>query len=267
MNTPLVSVIMGIYNCADSLNACIGSLLAQTYTNWELIMCDDCSTDNTYEVAKSISEKHSNITVIRNPENKKLAYSLNACLALAKGEYVARMDADDLCMPERFEKQVAFLQAHPYIDVVGSAIIIYDENGDRETREISEFPVARDLIRSTTFFHPTIMMKKSCYDALGGYTVAKRTRKGQDVDLWFRFFANGYKGANIKDPLLKYHDGLFDYKKKRKFRYSWDMTKTRLIGFRNNKFPIHLYPLAFRPIISVMVPSKIIQFYHKKRRR
>ena len=264
MEKPLVSVIMGIYNTAESLPQSIQSILDQTYTNWELIMCDDCSTDNTYEVAVAYAEKYSNIKVVRNEQNMRLAYSLNHCLKYAQGQYVARMDADDICFPERFEKQVEFLNTHKEYMVVGSALIPYDESGERAPRMIKEYPVARDMKRGVTFFHPTVMMRKEAYDALDGYYVSKRTRKGQDLDLWFRFYAKGFKGHNIQEPLLKYHESLEDYKKKRNISYSWDMCKTALHGFKINRFPIYLYPWIFKDLVSALVPRWMRFMRHKK---
>ena len=102
-----VSIIMGIYNCQDTLPEAIDSILEQTYTNWELILCDDCSTDNTYSIAEQYKNKYpEKIILIRNSENKKLAFTLNHCLEYATGEYVARMDGDDISAPNRFEKQL-----------------------------------------------------------------------------------------------------------------------------------------------------------------
>ena len=121
-----VSVIMGAFNAASTLSASIDSVLKQTYKDWELIICDDCSTDNTFDVAKSYVEKYPNIRVIRNEKNSCLAYSLNHCLKYVQGEYVARMDTDDLCLPDRLEKQVAFLDAHPDLAVVGGGVMLFD---------------------------------------------------------------------------------------------------------------------------------------------
>ena len=257
MKEPLVSVIMGIYNTAKSLSNSIESILNQTYKNWELIMCDDCSMDNTFEVANSYAAKYSNIKVIKNEKNMRLAYSLNQCLKEAKGEYIARMDADDICMPFRFERQVEFLNDNPEFMCVGSTIIPFDEEGEKQERKIKEKPVARDMKRGVTFFHPTIMMRKQGYDALNGYLVSKRTRKGQDLDLWFRFYAKGYKGYNIQEPLLKYHESLEDYRKKRNLSYAWGMTKTAINGFRINRFPFYLYPWAFKDVVSALIPKRL----------
>ena len=116
---PKVSIIMGIYNCASFLPVAIDSILEQTFKDWELILCDDGSKDDTYSVAKLYVDKHPDkIIQLRNEKNMHLAATLNRCLSVARGEYIARMDADDRCMPKRLEIEVAFLDEHPAIDCV-----------------------------------------------------------------------------------------------------------------------------------------------------
>lgn len=257
-----VSVIMGIYNCERTLKYSIQSIINQTYNDWELIMCDDCSTDNTYEIAKTYTESHKNITLLKNKKNMGLAYTLNKCLGIAQGDYIARADGDDICLPERFKKQVDFLNENLEYNVVGSSIILYDETGDKAIRRTIEYPEKYDLLYRTPFVHPTIMMRKKTYDALEGYTISERTKRGQDTDLWFRFFAFNYKGYNIQEPLLKYHEGLNDYGK-RGFRVRWMGVKTRFIGYRLLKFPIIYYIFLIKPLIAALVPRKVMYLYHK----
>ena len=122
-----VSVLMGIYNCADTLAESIESILNQTHSNIEFIMCDDGSTDNTYEIANKYAKKDSRIVLLRNEQNITLGPTLNKCLEHATGKYCARMDGDDVSVPDRFEKQVAFLESHPEFDAVGSFMQIYAE--------------------------------------------------------------------------------------------------------------------------------------------
>lgn len=125
-----ISVIMGIYNCADTLADAIESILIQTIDNWELIMCDDGSRDNTYEIALAFAEQYPHkIFLLKNKENKGLNYTLNRCLNLAKGNYIARMDGDDLCSTDRFEKELQAFKAHPDLAVVSTAMEYFDENG------------------------------------------------------------------------------------------------------------------------------------------
>ena len=110
MSTPLVSIIMGAYNCENTIYDCMESILKQTYENWEFIICDDCSSDHTLEILKKYEKNDKRIHILHNEKNMRLAASLNRCLEVAHGKYVARMDADDISMPDRLEKQVEFLQ-------------------------------------------------------------------------------------------------------------------------------------------------------------
>ncbi len=202
MNKGKISIIMGIYNCSKTLPEAIDSIIAQTYENWELIMCDDASTDDTYKIAEEYKNKYpEKIILIRNKENSKLAFSLNHCLKYASGEYVARMDGDDRSVPERFEKQVAFLKEHPEVHLVGTAMQRFNENGlhnvDYPPQNVDRYTLRNKI----PFNHATILTYKYVYDELGGYTVAKRTVRGQDSDLWFRFFYKNFVGVNMQEPL------------------------------------------------------------------
>ena len=118
---PKISVIMGIYNCADTLGEAIDCIVAQTETDWELILCDDGSADETYAVAASYQERYPDkIVLLKNEQNLGLNATLNRCLSVAKGAYIARMDGDDLCAPDRFEKELAVLESEADIAIVSS---------------------------------------------------------------------------------------------------------------------------------------------------
>jgi glycosyltransferase EpsE len=260
-----VSVIMGIYNCEKTLSQAIESVLNQTYTSWELIMCDDGSGDHTYKIAKQYSEKYPDqIIVLKNKNNMRLAASLNRCLKVATGKYIARMDADDENLPERFEKEVAYLDSHPEVDCVGTGCIVFDDDGDRTVRSTKEHPDVTSLRHGVPFIHPTIMMRKEAYDKLGGYTVSSDTMRAEDLDLWFRFFGGGYRGYVMQEPLYRYRESLADYKK-RTLQAAVGTTKVFLRGFRALNYPLYVYPCAFKPIISALVPNGIMQKYHAKR--
>ena len=101
MGQPLVSIIMGAYNCEATIEKCVESILQQTYKNWQFIICDDFSSDNTFDILKKYEDKDSRIIILHNECNKRLAASLNNCLKVAKGKYIARMDADDESLPQR----------------------------------------------------------------------------------------------------------------------------------------------------------------------
>lgn len=255
---------MGIYNCEKTLSAAIDSIVKQTYEDWELILCDDCSTDSTYQVAKEYAEKNKKIVLLRNDKNLRLSATLNKCLSVARGELIARMDADDYCKHHRLKVQVDFLDTHPEVDCVGSAMIVFDEDGEKGVRRGLEYPTKDYLKYSTPFAHPTIMMRKKAYDELDGYTKSPKAIRCDDTDLWFRFYALGFNGYNIQEPLYYYREGINDYKK-RTFRTSWETFVVTINGFRLLNFPKWKYVYALRPLLSAFVPKALLHYYHKRK--
>ena len=125
-----ISVLMGIYNCAPTLQEALDSLYAQTYQDFKIILCDDGSKDDTFKIAEENAKKHENVIVIKNERNMGLNYTLNHCLEYADTEYIARMDGDDICLPTRFEKEIKFLDEHPEYAVVSAPMIYFDEHGE-----------------------------------------------------------------------------------------------------------------------------------------
>lgn len=259
----LVSIIMGIYNCEDTLGEAIESIISQTYTHWELIMCDDGSTDNTYNVAYSFFEKYpQKIILLKNDQNMKLAYTLNQCLKAAKGYYVARMDGDDISRKDRLQKQVEYLEQHPGIQLVGTGMQRFSVKGEGAAVYTSESPTPETMKKEVPFFHATIMTYKFVYDALNGYTVAKYTERSQDWELWFRFFAKGYRGANIHETLYYVREDE-NAIKRRSFQSRLKTLKSTLIGYKMLNFPWWSY---IRPIVGVfkgLVPTAFVLKYRE----
>ena len=259
-----ISVIMGIYNCEATLGAAIESILGQTYTDFELIMCDDDSTDGTYALAQSYAEKFGNVKLLKNEKNMRLAYSLNRCLSVAEGEYIARMDADDLSLPDRFEKQVEFLDSHRDIDLVGTALTVKDGDKLLYNRVFEYDPIKSVYLTSSPFNHPTVMMRKSVLDALGGYRVSPETMRCEDLDLWFRFAIAGYKGVNLPDPLYLYQESLADYKK-RTVKAALGIRKVYLKYYRETNAPFKYKLMTLKPVIAAFLPASQKARHHRKR--
>lgn len=259
---PRVSVIMATYNCEKTLKRSINSILSQTFSDWEFIICDDCSTDNSYQVLLDyLRDYPQKFTVLKNRKNSKLSYSLNRCLEVAKGEYIARMDGDDESFPDRLKKQVEFLDEHPEYSVVGTAMVPFDEKGDKPIRYSIEVPGPKDLLSRSPIFHATIMMRKEAYLAVGGYTVSKRTERAQDYDMWFRFFAKELKAYNLQYGL--YHVLEDDTAiKRRTFKTRYYEVQTKLLGYKKLEYPWYLYFFAFKPLFAAMVPSRVMLKYH-----
>lgn len=247
-----VSVIMSVYNCADNLPEAIDSILAQTYDNWEFIICNDYSKDNSFEICRDYAARYpGKFILIENDINRKLAFSLNHCLRYATGRFVARMDGDDISYPERFEKQVNYLVEHPEIDLVSCACRYFNDRGETHSLYMDEHPDKYSLYRKVPFGHAMLMTYKSVYDALGGYTVAKRTERGQDYDLWFRFFDKGFQGANLQEVLYDYRENDAAIRR-RSFKVRWQTYQTTRMGYKLLNYPISWRIKAF---LSVIVKS------------
>jgi hypothetical protein len=200
---PQINVVMSVYNGEKYLREAVDSILAQTFRDFEFIIIDDGSTDGTPAILESYDD--SRIGLVHNQENIGLTRSLNKGLALAQGKYVARMDADDVAMPHRFEKQVAFLEKYPGIGILGSSCQMIDTNGREQG--LYQVPTSDLQIRWTSllanpFWHPTVMMRRDVLIQNGlSYDEAFRTT--QDYDLWMRMLKYT-RGANLGEPLIRY---------------------------------------------------------------
>lgn len=261
-----VSIIMGIFNCADTLPEALGSLLAQTYQDWELILCDDCSTDDTHMIALSYLEQHpGRIILLQNPVNLGLNKTLNRCLEQATGQYIARMDGDDISLPDRLAREAAFLDEHPEYALVSCPMIYFDERGDWGVGTAKEYPDALDFVSGTPFCHAPCMVRAEAYRAVGGYSEDKRTLRAEDYDLWFRLYESGYRGYNLQIPLYKMRDDENAYSR-RKFRYCVNEAYVRLTGFRRLKLPLSKYIYVLRPIAVGLLPKSIyLRLHHRKK--
>ena len=260
---PTVSVVMGIYNCAKTLEEAVNCIINQTYTDWELIMCDDCSTDDTYAVAEGLAEKDSRIVLLKNEKNLTLAPTLNKCIDHAKGKYIARMDGDDLCTADRFEKEITVLENNPDIAVVGCNMDLFDENGTYRTVYYNENPTLANLVKTSQFCHASCMMRAEVIKELNGYDISEKCKRVEDYDLWVRLYAAGYKGYNIQESLYSMRDDR-GAKKRRNFKNRLNESKVMKRAFKIAKMPFYKYPLVYVPIIKFFMPNFIYKIAHKK---
>lgn len=260
-----VTVIMGIYNCADTLGAALDSLLAQTFANWNLVMCDDGSSDTTYEIAAQYQLTYPDkITLLRNGHNMGLNYTLNRCLSAADGEYIARQDGDDISMPTRFEQEVAILDAHPNIAIVSTAMRYFDENGTWGQNRPITFPQKKDFIAGTPFCHAPCMVRRDAYLTVNGYTEDPRYLRVEDYDLWVKMYAAGFRGQNIPEPLYAMRDDRNAFSR-RKFRYRINEFCVRIKAAYILRLPFQAYLYAWRPLLVGIFPSKLYCLLHKRR--
>ena len=261
----LISIIMSVYNCEDTLRESIDSIIAQTYQKWEFIICNDASTDRTQAILEEYASRYPDrFVLIENKENKKLAFSLNRCLERAKGTYVARMDGDDISTPDRLEKEIAFLQNHLNIDLVGCEMQRFSaESGLADIVTQPEYVDKYSMRNGPPFCHATILTYKRVYDTLEGYTVEERTNRAQDYDLWFRFFAAGFSGYNLQEPLYLVREDM-NAIKRRTFKVRWNAFKTTRFGYKLLGFPKSwLIREFFTMIGKSLVPYRLIYLYRK----
>ena len=261
-----VSILMGIYNCADTLEQAVASIQNQSYTNWELILCEDGSSDNTYEVAQALASADSRIVLLCNEKNLGLNATLNRCLDAATGEYIARMDGDDDCMPDRFEKQICFLESHPEFQIVSSAMTLFDESGEWGRAVCPEYPQPEDTVGGIAFCHAAVMLKKDAIDAVGGYTEDPRMLRVEDVNLWIKLYAAGYRGYNIQEPLYRMRNDQ-NALNRRKYIYRINSVYVRLQGCKMLKLGPKSYLKACIPMINGLVPARLRQLIRKRQRR
>ena len=267
---PKISVIMGIYNCADTLDEALDSLLNQTYQNFEVIMCDDGSKDDTSAVAEGYVRRYPDkLRLLRNEKNMGLNYTLNKCLYEAKGEYIARMDGDDVCDPTRFQKEVDFLDCHPEFALVSTEMVMFDEEGDWGKTTVIERPQVNDFCTHTPFFcHAAVMIRKEVFLEVEGYTVDPRLLRVEDCHLWFKIYAKGHRGANIPEPLYKMRDDR-NATNRRSFKARLNGCYVMLVGFKMVNMPWYQYVYILRNVVreffKCVIPISMYEAIHKRK--
>lgn len=205
METPLVSVIMATFNePKDYVEQSIKSILNQTYHNLELILLDDSTNKDTQDTIDTLASSDKRVTVIRKTKRMGFVPALNEGLGLANGEFIARMDGDDISLPDRFEKQIKYFSENPDVDILGGGMNIIDELG----KNISErsYPAKGLKLQLFSIFrsplaHPTVMIRQS---RIGGFRYDESFKKAEDVELWMRLRNIGAQINNLDDKLINY---------------------------------------------------------------
>lgn len=260
-----ITVLMGVYNCAPTLAEALDSLLAQTYQGFKVVMCDDGSRDNTVEVAQSYVARYPDkFILIRNDRNMGLNYTLNHCLEYADTEYCARMDGDDISLPDRFEQEISFLDSHPEIAIVSTPMVYFDENGDFKIGGGGDrYPQKDDFIAGTPFCHAPCMVRTEAYRAVGGYSVDPKLLRVEDYHLWFKMYAKGFRGYILPTPLYKMRDDR-NAIARRKWSGRINEFNVRRIGYAMLGIPWHKRVWMFRPIAVGLLPGWLYRRLHAR---
>lgn len=263
---PTVSVIMGVYNCNNKmlLEKSVESVIDQTYKDWELIICDDGSSDDTLQYLRQLENTDRRIKVITYKQNKGLCYALNQCIKCATGKYIARQDDDDISYSTRFAREVEFLEQHAEISFVGTIADVCDDNGIWGQYIVEEKPTKDSFLWNSPFLHPSIVIRKQDLLDVGGYRVERITRRCEDYDLFMRLYAHGKNGYNIQEKLYGYRivDGK---RKKRPMKYRIDEMQIRYRGFCQLGLMPRGMIYVIKPFIIGFFPQKILKLLNKKK--
>ena len=201
---PLVSVVLSVYNGAQFVAEAIQSILDQSFRDFELIVVDDASTDDSQKVIASFSDFR--LRLLINEQNLGLARSLNKGISAANGTYIARQDADDVSLPSRLQTQIEYLESHSNTVIVGSSVKTINEDGKVDglwPAYVSDVDIKWRLLFGTSFVHSSVVMRRSALDRVGLYSIEPQFCYVEDYELWSRICAYG-QCANISLPLLRY---------------------------------------------------------------
>ena len=204
MTDPKLSVVMSCYNAQGTVQKAIDSIVNQSFTEFEFIIIDDASSDNTLEILSQYQKQDKRITILTNESNQGLSYSLNRGIQQARTPIIARMDADDISYSSRLQFQYDFMQDHPEVDILGTAVRYVDKS-NKPVKTMSLPSEDRDIkkrvFRKTLVFHPTVMIRKEVYEQHGYYD--PELRWAEDADLWYRLY-DKVIFHNLSDVLLDY---------------------------------------------------------------
>ena len=251
-----ISILLSVHNAERFVHQAVESLLNQTFRDFEFLIIDDASTDATSEILRELAAQDVHIRVITNPTNLGLTKSLNIALAQARGNFIARMDADDVALPHRLEKQVAFLETHPDIDVVGTAYEWIDEDDrviGRPHVITDPDDIHRTLPRTNPLLHSSVMIRRTTLDRVHGYD--ESYRRAQDYDLWLRLSRTS-RMANLPEVLMQKRlvKNMISFASERaQLRCA---VRARVSALRRGDYPLWNAIYLLKPFIASILPSR-----------
>ena len=198
---PIVSIVMPVYKTAPYLREAVDSILSQTFTDFELIVLDDCSPDNAEEILDNYTDPR--IVRYKGEKNAGLSNVLNVGIGMARGKYIARMDSDDLSMPERLQIQVDYLEAHPDIDLVSVGMQLFGAKEEVWLREQDPEKVKIIALFHSPILHASSVWRKDSFEK-HGLRFRQEMVPAEDYDLWTRALVKGLRLVNLRQVLYKY---------------------------------------------------------------
>ena len=257
IDTPLVSVVIRTFNQPkEMLELTLNSIVNQTYQNWELIITDDSSSEDTKGVIDSFCSTERRARVIRKPQRMRLVGAMNIGIKECKGDYIAILDADDIALPERFDKQLTYFGAHPECDILGGAMnIINDKSEITSVRYYPEkgLKLLLWMIFRDPVGHPAVMFRRKVFDK-GFYYDESMNSGCEDTEFWFRLRNNGFRIMNIQEPIVNYRvaedmaskrekDNITNYNARKK-NFSWKYCIFDVLSLISIRIRMHI-PYSF----------------------
>lgn len=250
---PVISVLMPVYNCEEFIEASIKSILNQSFSNFEFIIIDDASNDNTLKIIKELNDPR--IRLVEKTKNSGYSNSLNIGLKLAKGEFIARMDGDDISILNRFEKQLAFMKTHPEVIVCGTGYSVIGNEQIKLNPEMHE-QIKLGLLRGNCIVHPSVLMRNS---VIKEYNLSynPNMEPSEDYDFWVRLLAHG-KLHNLPEVLINYriHGNSVSRKKAKQQESNAALAKINLLEYLGLELSIeekHLLKKIFKKFSSLTI--------------
>jgi glycosyltransferase involved in cell wall biosynthesis len=258
---PRVSLVVPSFNePLDVLRASLDSVVAQTMSDFECLVVDESTDVAAAANCRNLCARDPRFHYIRPDNRIGLAASLNLGISKATAPYIARFDSDDICLPQRLERQLAFMDNHPEIDVLGAGLDIFgDDGGTLAHRHYPTDPdeIERKFQTTTAVAHPTVMMRKAVVDQFGGYDASFRF--AEDLELWLRLLNNGVRFANLSEILVKYRQ-----QSTRRDPMNWRFNLlARTKNFSSRQLPRRLFGLAAISMWQMIPPLVQEQVFHR----
>lgn len=255
-----VSVIMGVYQeKEENLRRAVKSALSQTYSELELLVYLDGEQPKLREVLEEFQKEDDRVHILGEEKNHGLGYALNRCIEAAGGEYLARMDSDDISEAGRIRKQVDFLETHPEYDFVGCSALLFDGRGVYGGRKMKEEPQKEDFYAYLPFIHPSVVFRREAFADQTRYPEGETALRCEDLALFMELYAKGKKGYNLQEFLYRYREDKDAFSKK-KYRYRLTESRVRREGYDEMKlFSAKSWLYTVKPLAVGLIPPALMQ--------
>lgn len=254
-----VSVIMSVFDPHpfSQFEKAVESVMSQTLKEWELLIYNDGSSGEYRERILRLAERDPRIRYLEGSVNRGIAYGLNQCIRHAEGRFLARMDADDISLPERLERQTEFLEQHPEYDYVGCSAFLISGEEIWGRRSMPERPKKEDFLLYSPFIHPSVTFRREVFEKYGGYSLSRQMLRCEDYDLFMRLYISGSYGYNLQEELFCYREDRESFRKRR-LRFRLDETRLRARWFsRMGLGGVKGLLYRYRPLAGGLIPAGI----------